>query len=244
MPRAPRGRRALAAAALLLALPTASACQSPSAPSAGRPPDLGAGSRILMIGNRLTEGNRLGAMVEALGDAAGLDWEVHAVTIPNAALEDHWEEGTARRLLGTARWDAVILQQGPSTLPESRSHLRQWARVFDGPIRAAGARSALYMVWPERDRSGAYDRVRDSYALAAADVGGWFGFHPSPEGSYAVALAVYAALTGRSPVGLPSTLQHGGGTLVSVPPPLAALLQAAAAEAAATYRDYRPEELP
>ena len=255
---------------LIVGLPTVSSCQG-SGPTdepgpVERPPALDDGDRVLMIGNSLTSANDLRGMVEALADSAGLNWQVEAITAGGGSLEDHWVRVTTRDRIRTGDWDIVVLQQGPSSLPESRANLRLWAANFDEEIRAAGARTALYEVWPESNRFEVFDRVRDSYALAAADVGGRFlaagetwraawardpsaalygpdGFHPSVAGSYAAALAIVAGLSDRSPVGLPATLRTGG-TLVSVPPELAALLQAAAAEATETYRDYRPRDEP
>ena len=187
-----------------------------------------AGARVLFIGNSLTEGNDLPGMVRTLASAAGLDWEVEAQLLGGA--------GSRRPLAARLRpgadsdvehWDAVVLQQGPSSLPESRVNLRQWTGEFDALVRAAGGRSALYMVWPALQRISDFDRVRDSYALAARDVSGWFlpagetwraawrgtpslalyggdGFHPTVAGSYAAALTIFAGLSGRSPLGLPA----------------------------------------
>jgi hypothetical protein len=227
-----------------------------------------AGARVLMVGNSLTAFNNLAEMVEALADSAGLRWEVEAAIVGGGSLEDHWVRGTVVADIASEGYDRVVLQQGPSSLPESRAHLRHWAAVFDEAVRAAGGRTALYMVWPEAARSGAFDRVRDSYALAAVDVTGRFlpageawraawrrdpttalygpdAFHPSPLGSYVAALAIVAGLTDRSPVGFALTLTRpNGDTLVSVPPSLGSLVQEAAAEAAAAYRDYRPADVP
>ncbi len=229
---------------------------------------MASGGRVLMVGNSLTAGNGLAEMVEALADSAGLSWEVEEVTLGGASLEDHWLQGAAAERIRRGGWHAVVLQQGPSAQPESRTHLRHWAAEFDGLIRAAGGRTALYMVWPFSSRPEDFDRVRDTYALAAADVGGRFlpagetwraawrrdreaplygpdGFHPTATGSYAAALAIYAALSDRSPLGLPATLTRANGdTLVRVPPSLGQLLRSAAAEAAAAYRDYHPEDAP
>ena len=69
-------------------------------------------------------------------------------------------------------------------------------------------------------------------------------FHPSLAGSYAAALAIYAGLSGRTPVGLPAALALEGGGTLRVPPPLADLLQSAVQQALETYRDYRPPDLP
>ena len=43
------------------------------------------------------------------------------------ALEDHWAEGSALEALRAGGWDAVVLQQGPSSLPESGANLTEWA---------------------------------------------------------------------------------------------------------------------
>lgn len=61
-------------------------------------------------------------------------------------------------------------------------------------------------------------------------------YHPSFLGSYLVALAIYQTITGRSPVGLPNTIEgvrlpHSVGTL-TIPAATAALLQHAVAEEA------------
>ena len=55
-------------------------------------------------------------------------------------------------------------------------------------------------------------------------------FHPSRAGTYLAAITIYAALTGRSPVGLPSRLQLRDGTTVDFPRAMSSVMQAAAAE--------------
>ena len=88
------------------------------------------------------------------------------------SLEDHWNQGTAQRRIAEGGWSIVVLQQGPSALPESQVALREWTVRFDTVIRASGARTALYMVWPESNRRDAFDAVSQSYARAAEDVTG------------------------------------------------------------------------
>lgn len=223
------------------------------------PPSLGRGARVLFIGNSLTAANDLPGEVQALATAEGLGWEVQAEQLGGAGLEDHWQRGSAQTRIQSGHWDAVVLQQGPSSLPESRTNLRRWAAQFDRLARAAGGRSALYMVWPELGRFSWFDRVRDSYALAASDVSGWFlpagetwraawrsdpslalyggdGFHPTAAGSYAAALTIFAGLSGRSPLGLPAPATVDATT--------AERLQQAAEEALGRYSDYGPVDGP
>jgi hypothetical protein len=219
------------------------------------PAQLAVGRPILFIGNSLTYVNDLPLIVQALADSAGGErLAVQAVTAGGYSLEDHWNAGTAPHTIAGRQWSVVVLQQGPSSLPESRENLREWTRRFDAEIRRAGGRTALYMVWPEAARAAAFDAVVESYALAAADVHGMLfpvgeawrvawsrdaqaplygpdGFHPSAAGSYLAGLVMYGLLTGESPVGLPSTLRLGNGALLTIEPSLAAMLQAAAAEA-------------
>lgn len=201
------------AAALLLA--GGGLARVPAAP----PPQ-----RVLFVGNSLTYFHDLPGMVAALsrrgGSAPAL--EVEAVTLPNASLEDHWARREALRAIERGGWTWVVLQQGPSSLPESRASLVAWTKRFARKVRAVDARPALYMVWPASARSGDFPGVEASYAAAAEAVDGLLlpagtawraawrrdpelplygpdGFHPAPLGTYLAAIVVEAALTGRPP---------------------------------------------
>ena len=219
---------------------------TPSAPA-------GTGLRVLFIGNSLTYANDLPLIVQALAKAAGQSLYVESVTFGGASLEDHWNSGALKAIAGK-KWDFVVMQQGPSSLPESRVHLRQWTKKYAPRIKKAGGRPALFMVWPTPDRSAYFDDVRDAYALAASDVGGMFvpagealraasrrdphaplydsdDFHPTAAGSYAAALSIYGMLYQRAPQGLPARLELANGQVLAVPPELAKLLQDAATEA-------------
>jgi hypothetical protein len=183
--------------------------------------------RLLFIGNSLTAANNLPALVAAIGKANGRDVTHARVVAPDTSLEDHWNQGDARRALTRGGgWDLVVLQQGPSALPESRALLVSYARRFAEEIRAAGARPALYMVWPSRARRGDFPGVSQSYSAAARAAEGvlfpvgdawreaWRldaglplydadGFHPSLLGSRLAALVIYQVATGQSPAVLP-----------------------------------------
>jgi hypothetical protein len=207
--------------------------------------------RVLFIGNSLTEANGLPAMVETLSrHAGGTPINAASVVSGGFSLEDHWNQGTAQRRIAEGGWSIVVLQQGPSSLPESQLALREWASRFDSIIRASGARTALYMVWPESNRRDAFDAVSRSYTRAAEEVNGilfpvgeawreaWRrdpdvplygpdGFHPTPTASYLAALVIYQQISGRSPVGLPA--------LTEMPADRALLLQEAARDANARF---------
>jgi hypothetical protein len=212
--------------------------------------------RVLFIGNSFTYFNDMPAMVEALAASQKKRFVHQSVVFPNFSLQDHWEKGDAPRAIAAGKWDFVVLQQGPSALEDSRRSLFDYTRRFAKLIRDAGATPALYMVWPSKARFRDFDRVVESYALAALEVQGiilpvgaawqeaWkldaelllYGedqFHPSPTGSYLAALVIYQKLFGASPQGLPATLKLRSKTLrqIEIPAQEAKLLQAAAAEA-------------
>ena len=169
------------------------------------------------------------------------------VAVPGFSLEDHWHRSDARRAIAAGQWHVVVLQQGPSALPESQRLLRAYTKRFDRLIRKAGGQTALYMVWPSSARSFDFDGVEASYRRAAEDVGGLLipagtawraagkrdrtlalygpdGFHPTPAGSLLAALVIYQQVTGRAVAGLPSPVS-------SIDPAVLSVLQAAAAEA-------------
>jgi hypothetical protein len=238
---------------VIMAAAVLTSCSSSSvAPSRAEAPSSGesAGGRVLFIGNSLTEANALPAMVETLSSQGGTPISTASVVFGGFSLEDHWNQGTAQRRIAEGGWSIVVLQQGPSSLPESQLALREWTQRFDTLIRASGARTALYMVWPESNRRDAFDAVSRSYVQAAEGVGGMLmpvgeawrgawrrdpgvplygpdGFHPTPTGTYLAALVIYQQITGRSPVGLPAWTEMSADR--------ALLLQEAAQEANAQF---------
>jgi hypothetical protein len=247
------GVRSYVLAAIMAAAVVASCSSSSLAPSqteALRRNDA-AGGRVLFIGNSLTEANGLPTVVEMLSrQGGGTPISTASVVFGGFSLEDHWNQGTAQRRIAERGWSIVVLQQGPSSLPDSQVALREWTVRFNTLIRASGARTALYMVWPESNRRDAFDAVSQSYARAAGDVTGMLlpvgeawraawrrdpevplygpdGFHPTPTATYLAALVIYQQITGRSPVGLPASMQ--------MPADRALLLQEAAQEANAQF---------
>jgi hypothetical protein len=177
---------------------------------------------ILFIGNSLTSVNDVPALVRKLAESDGRKVRVFSVTTNDFGLEEHWRDGRAAREIARRRPKFVVLQQGPSAMPESRVMLRDYAARFDKLTKDVGGRSGLYMVWPARQRAGDFDGVSESYAAAARDVGGVFlpagdawraawarqprlellgadGFHPSEQGSWLAALVIYCGLFERNP---------------------------------------------
>lgn len=207
---------------------------------------LAAATRILFVGNSLTYANDLPQKVCALAAAAGRQAVCESIARPDFSLEDHWNRKEAQKVIARG-WDVVVLQQGPSALPESRVLLVEYVKRFDAEVRKAGGRTALYMVWPSRSRAGDFDGVVHSYTTATKAVGGLLlpageawraawrldaslplygadGFHPSPMGTYLAALVIHRQVFGEPPPARPALGANDRQ---------AALLQRAAEEAVA-----------
>ncbi len=184
--------------------------------------------RVLFIGNSLTRWNDLPALCQALAVAGAQERPVTRSLVRDGfSLEDHWNEGQAQKAIAEGRWSVVVLQQGPSALPESRQLLVMYARRFADLIRAAGAKPALYMVWPSTSRSFDFAGVSASYEAAARAVNGTLlpvgdawrkvlrehrdiklyaddGLHPTLAGSYLAALVIYRELYQPKTLALPA----------------------------------------
>ena len=201
--------------------------------------------RVLFVGNSLTAANDLPTIVASLARAAGRPIEADVRAPGGFALEDHWTTTDVQQAIADGHYDVVVLQQGPTSLPESRVNLLEWGRTFAVAIRAAGGRPAFFTVWPESWRSYAFDAVIYSYRAAARDnealllpaglawknvlrtnrgikLYGPDGFHPSRLGTYLAAVTIAAGITGKPAVGM---------ARLGVPARVAAILQRAAAAA-------------
>ena len=200
--------------------------------------------RVLFIGNSLTYTNDLPAVVRAIAAEAGDDLVVASAAGPNLALIDHLHGATdAVARIRSARWDYIVLQQGPTTVQMCRDSLIGWTRAFDTLARAAGARPALLMTWPPAGEPELFDATRVSFQEATRAVGGVFipageawrialaadprlglygpdGFHPSTVGTWLTAFVIVERLTGRDARALPDVIPAISGM---APPPAESL---------------------
>jgi hypothetical protein len=220
----------------------------PQAGNALQLPD-GPPVRVLFIGNSLTSGHDVPGLVQAMAAAGKVRVEYRSAGL-GGSLEDQWDAKSPRDAIKTEKWKFVVLQQGPSTLPESQANLKLWAGKWADEIRAAGAEPALYMVWSYQAQKNGLALAAQSYR-AAADAcrakllpagEAWRealaadpelslysdGLHANEAGAYLAALVITHGLTGVHPSAVPDELTPMSGTKVSIPADLAAKLRAAA----------------
>jgi hypothetical protein len=202
---------ALVAAVVVAAGPTGAAV----VPSRQQP------LRVLFIGNSQTSTNDLPAFVAEIAKVSKHGKVTYRTIAPSATTLAGLWYGRANPALVSGRWDAVVLQQGPSVAPGGRSTLCFYAKEFADSAREQGAKPYLMMVWPRRGSE--FSEVLDAYSAAAAASGAtllpagvawsaalrrmpslplyaWDGVHPSRMGTYLAALTVYAGLRKIPPV--------------------------------------------
>ena len=211
--------------------------------------------RVLFVGNSLTYVNDLPEVVRAMARAdSDRPLVVRTVAFPNFSLEDHWRDGSATAELAGGRWDYVVMQQGPSSLPENQEHLRTWSENFADEARKSGTEPALFTVWPASEHSSSFRAVLESYSAAASAVDGlllpageaWLiaweedpslelygsdGFHPSELGTYLSALVIYGGLFDKSVRNVPPVLKIDDETFIQMPQATASILKNAARDA-------------
>ena len=198
---------------------------------AGASPAAGSGPlRVLFIGNSLTYYNAMARMFAALA-AAGLRRPVvvGVAAYPGASMGVLWQYTDAREAIRRFAWDYVVMQARPAAFDDSvaliedaqRFHQEIGARkartVIWGQYRAGGtgseAQAALNsgIAAAARAMGAVVARVPEAWeAVRQADTTVWRRLfvresdaHPSPLGSYLIALAADRAIAGPSPVGLP-----------------------------------------
>ncbi len=187
-------------------------------------------TRILFVGNSFTARNDLPDLVAQLGSARGVKIEHALLSIGGASLRTHWNKGEARTAIERGKFDYVVLQE-QSTLPiKNASRMRENVLLFDQAIRAAGAKTVLYMTWarkhtPDKQKAitEAYESIGREIEAVVVPVGSvWWRFianhdspalhdkdqsHPTLAGSYLAACVFVVALFDQSPVGIATQLK-------------------------------------
>jgi len=220
-------------------------------PQPAQAPRDGREVRVLFLGNSLTRKNDLPSLVEAMAAAGGVKLKAVAITPDGGSLEDHWQNERARQVLASTLWDHVVLQQGPSSRPESQIHLRKWSAQWADEARQHGVKPALYMVWPFQGQKNGFEQVSKSYRSAAKASNATIlpagdawqealrrdpnmplyqsdRLHPTRAGTYLAALVITYELTGVKPTSVPARLKLASENEFALPDAQADTLRQAA----------------
>jgi len=173
---------------------------------------------ILFVGNSLTYENDLPAMVAEMARLDTMKAVYKSLCYPDYSLADHLNGGNVQEEIKNGKYDFVVVQQGPSALPESQVILLDAVKTIKYLCDKAASKLCVYMVWPSKARFFDLDNVINSYTLAARETNSLLApaglawkyawaeypqlplyaadqFHPSGMGSVLTAMTIYAVLT-------------------------------------------------
>jgi hypothetical protein len=185
--------------------------------------------RMLFVGNSFTARNDLPGLLAQLAIApdgkTGRVIEHHLIQRGGASLRMHLNKRDAATAMRDESFDYVVLQE-QSTLPiKNPTRMHENVREFDALIRAAGAKTVLYMTWARQAAPpDAQHRIADAYTMIGKEIGAivvpaglaWRAFlakhktpvlhdpdksHPTLAGSYLAACTFHATLFGDAPPG-------------------------------------------
>jgi hypothetical protein len=180
---------------------------------------------ILFVGNSFTQRNNVPGLIARMAEARGHQLTHTLISAGGASLRQHWNAGKAPRAIESRAYDRVVLQE-QSTLPiKNAARMAENVRLFDAAIKAAGAKTVLYMTWARAHAPESQQLLTDAYTAIGAELGAtvvpageaWRRFlaahrepvlhdkdqsHPALAGSYLAACAFYAVLFQDSPVGI------------------------------------------
>jgi hypothetical protein len=118
---------------------------------------------ILFIGNSFTQRNDLPGLIAGLAAAHDVAVEHRLISRGGASLRQHWNAGEAAKAIETGGYDFVVLQE-QSTLPvKNADRMAENVRLFEQPIRDAGAKMVLYMTWARQHSPEAQDVIAKAY---------------------------------------------------------------------------------
>ncbi len=181
--------------------------------------------KVLFIGNSFTARNDLPGLIARLAAARGKALHHRLISAGGASLRTHWNAGEAGQVIQEGQYDRVVLQE-QSTLPlKNARRMHENVRLFDEALKAAGAKTILYMTWARRNVPESQQAITDAYvgigrelAATVVPVGlAWQRFlgkhdepvlhdkdqsHPTLAGSYLAACVFLAVLYEESPVGI------------------------------------------
>ena len=127
--------------------------------------------RILFIGNSYTSRNDLPALLTQLAASAPkpIQLQTRMIIAGGAQLKMHWNKGIAAKVIDEG-WDYVVLQE-QSTLPwKSPQRMHESVRLFDERIKAAGAKTVLYMTWARADDAGRQQAITEAYVSIGGEL--------------------------------------------------------------------------
>src|SRR5437588_10006169 len=119
--------------------------------------------KVLFIGNSFTARNDLPGLITRMAATRGKKIEHRLISAGGASLRRHWNAGEALKAIEEGKYDYVVLQE-QSTLPiKNAKRMHESVRLFDQAIKAAGAKTVLYMTWSRQHAPESQKPIIDAY---------------------------------------------------------------------------------
>jgi hypothetical protein len=182
---------------------------------------------LLFVGNSFTARNDVPGLIATMASSRGHRLTHKLLSMGGASLKMHFNKGEALRAIESGEFDTVVLQE-QSTLPvKNAARMAENVRLFDAPIREAGAKMVLYLTWARRHTPEAQAVITEAYTSIGRELNAtvvpaglaWQRVlaehpeitlhdkdqsHPNLAGSYLAACVFLAVLFGENPLGAPA----------------------------------------
>lgn len=196
---------------------------------------------VLFVGNSFTYFWNMPHLVEAMSKTQGVILNVRQSTVGGSNLEQHWksEKGTVtRQLIEDLKWDYVVFGDHSRSTIDAPKRFRKYSCKFTKLVRSKGAEPIFFITWAYKSNPLMQKCITKGYLDLAAKlsvrvfpVGPVFmkarelqpnmelyfdDKHPSPNGTYLIALTITKFLLDNSIKSVPnrlSTLDKDGNNL-------------------------------
>ena len=182
-------------------------------------------TRVLLVGNSYIYYNNLAQMIGLITDSLETKVICRKSTAGGATLGEHWRGNKGLRSLELIRrggYDKVVIQDNSMWPLQHKDSVLYYGKLFCDEIKKAGASPYVYNTWARRNTPETQPEINRVYhALAEANdatvipVGACWarareldstmelfhpdGSHPSPLGTFLIALCYVKKFTGKLP---------------------------------------------
>ena len=187
--------------------------------------------RVLFVGNSFTFYWNLPQVVQAMAETQKFPLRSAQSTASGASWAHHWkgERGLdTKARIQAGKWDIVVLQNHSTSAIDDTAAFREYGAKFDALVRETGATPLLFQTWAYDSNPLQQPAITKGYTALARSLGSRYvpvgeiwdkarflrpdlelysdDKHPSPEGTYLIALAFLKALSGQSVLSVPERL--------------------------------------
>ena len=178
---------------------------------------------VLFIGNSFSFYWNMPTLFEKIAESEGVIFDVYSATESGASLKNHWfseKKSQAIELIKSKKWDYVILHDHSLATIEKLEEFKIYTTNFCEMVSGLGAEPILLMTWAYKSDINMINIISKQYKSIGSDlkvkvcpIGEIFHQsrlkradinlfsdekHPSPDGSYLIALSLYKFISGNS----------------------------------------------